>query len=199
MNATLVPLVLAAGASSRMGRPKALLDLAGRTALDRILDTCAWAGLARAVVVLGSDADAVEAGTDGKRGTIVRHAEWAKGMTTSAQAGVRALPASAEGFLVWPVDLPLVPAATLGELAIRFWILRQNRKSPIVVPRSGRRGHPVLFDRAYTGELLALPADRPPRALLETHPSEVEEVAAPEACVRDLDTPEDYARAMEGR
>ncbi len=195
MNHLLTPLILAAGASSRMGRPKALLDIGGRAALDCVLDTAAAARLGKAVVVLGSDAEAVERGSGAGRATVVRNADWAKGMTTSVQAALKALPREAEGFLVWPVDLPFVRAETVAELAMRFWILRQNRRLPIVLPKAGRRGHPVLFDRAYAGELAALKPDQPPRAVVERHPEQVEEIPAGEETVRDLDTPEDYARA----
>ncbi|MCE9582462.1 MAG: nucleotidyltransferase family protein, partial [Planctomycetes bacterium] len=149
MNTLLTPIILAAGASSRMGSPKSLLELGGRLALDRVLDTAAEAGLGRAIVVLGAEADAVAAKTDLARATVVRNPDWATGMTSSVQAGIRALPRTAEGFFVWPVDLPLVTASTLAELASRFWILRQNRRDPIVLPKSSRRGHPVLFDRKF--------------------------------------------------
>ncbi len=195
MNHLLTPIVLAAGASSRMGRPKALLDIGGRAALDCVLDTAAAAGLGRAVVVLGSDADAVEKGSGAGRATLVRNADWAKGMTSSVQAALRVLPAGAEGFLVWPVDLPFVRAETVAELAMRFWILRQNRRLPIVLPKAGRRGHPVLFDRAYAAEILALKVEEAPRAVVDRHAEQVEEIPAGEETVRDLDTPEDYARA----
>jgi CTP:molybdopterin cytidylyltransferase MocA len=178
-----------------MGRPKALLDIGGRAALDCVLDTVAAAGLGKAVVVLGSDADAVEKGIGAGRATVVRNADWAKGMTSSVQAALRVLPPGAEGFLVWPVDLPFVRAETVAELGMRFWILRQNRRTPIVLPKAGRRGHPVLFDRAYAAELLALKAEEAPRAVVERHPEQVEEIPAGEETVRDLDTPEDYARA----
>ncbi|NUN49412.1 MAG: nucleotidyltransferase family protein [Candidatus Brocadiae bacterium] len=197
MNSRLVPVVLAAGASSRMGRPKPLLDLRGRTALDRILDVCALAGVAPAVVVLGSDAEAVEAGCDLGRAIVARHGEWARGMTSSLQAGLRVLPAFAEGVFVWPVDLPLVPAQVVRELAIRFALARQNQRLPILIPRGSRRGHPVLFDRGYLADLLALPSDRPPRDVIDRHAGAVEEVRAGEEVVRDLDTPADYAAALE--
>ncbi|MBI2922498.1 MAG: nucleotidyltransferase family protein [Planctomycetes bacterium] len=195
MNHYLSPVVLSAGASSRMGRPKALLDLGGRLALDRILDTCALAGFAEAVVVLGAASEEITAGCDLKRARTVVNADWERGMTTSVQCGVRAIPDFAEGFLVWPVDVPLVPAATARELGLRFWILRQNRRNPIVVPKAGRRGHPVLFDRSYAAEILALRDSEPPRAILERHPEAVEEIEAGEEVVRDLDTPEDLDAA----
>lgn len=195
MNHLLTPLILAAGASSRMGRPKALLDIGGRAALDCVLDTAAAAGLGKAVVVLGSDAEAVARGMDAGRATVVRNEDWAKGMTSSVQAALRVLPPEAEGFLVWPVDLPFVRVETVAELGMRFWILRQNRRQPIVLPKAGRRGHPVLFDRAYAKELLGLKFEEAPRAVVERHAEQVEEIPAGEETVRDLDTPEDYARA----
>lgn len=194
MNLLLTPIILAAGASSRMGRPKALLEIGGRLAIDRVLDAAAEAGLGRAIVVIGAEADHLEAHADLSRATVVRNAGWAKGMTSSVQCGLRSLPAGSQGFFVWPVDLPLVPPSTLADLATRFWILRQNRRDPIVVPKSTRRGHPVLFDRRYVDEILALRMEDPPRVVVERHPDQVEEIAAGEETVRDLDTPEDYAR-----
>ncbi len=176
-----------------MGSPKALLQFGSRTALDRVLDTCA--GFGRPVVVLGSGADEIEKGCALGRATVVRNPDWSRGMTSSLQAGLRALPGDSEGFLVWPVDLPLVAAEAVSELGMRFWILRQNRRQPIVIPKASRRGHPVLFDRAYAAELLALKPDEVPRAVVERHAAEVEEVPAGEETVLDLDTPEDYARA----
>ena len=198
MNHFLIPLILAAGASSRMGRPKALLDLGGRTALDRILDTCALAGLGPPIVVLGCGAEAVEAGADVKRATVVRNAEWERGMTSSVQAGLKGLPKFAEGVFVWPVDLPLVPAQVPREMGLRFWILRQSRREPIVIPVGARRGHPVLFDRRYIPELAALAAGEAPRVVVERHADAVDEVRAGDEVVLDLDTPEDYERAKKG-
>ena len=195
MSHLLIPIILAAGASSRMGRPKALLELGGRLAIDRMLDTAAEAGLGRPIAVLGSEADTLEAKADLSRATVVRNTDWAKGMTSSVQCGLRAVPREAEGFFVWPVDLPLVPAATLAELASRFWILRQNRRDPIVVPKASRRGHPVLFDHRYAAEILALRPEEAPRTVVDRHAMDVEEVPAGEETVRDLDTPEDYSRA----
>ncbi|KAF0240353.1 MAG: putative MobA-like [Planctomycetota bacterium] len=193
MNHLLTPIVLAAGASSRMGTSKALLDFGGRTALDRVLDTAA--GFGKAVVVLGSGAEEIEKRCELGRATVVRNSDWAKGMTSSLQTGLKALPENAEGFFVWPVDLPLVPAETLRELGMRFWILRQNRRRPIVIPKASRRGHPVLFDRVYADEVLALSSGEPPRTVVDRHAAQVEEIPAGDVTVRDLDTPEDYARA----
>lgn len=178
-----------------MGSPKALLVLGGRTSLDRILDTAGEANLGRAVVVLGSQAEAVKAGCDLARADAVVNAAWATGMTSSVQAGLAALPRDAEGFFVWPVDLPLVPREILTEMTTRFWINRQNARVPIVVPRAGRRGHPVLFDRRYAASIQALDPARPPRDVVDTNSGAVDEVAAGEEVCLDLDTPADYERA----
>lgn len=143
-------LVLAAGASSRMGYPKALLPTLDNVPLAvhqmRLLRS---AGCARVAVVLGSRADAIAAKiTDGE---VVRNPDWEKGRLTSLQAGLRALP-EANVFLVLPVDTVGVRTETLAALL-------GATGSPVVRPfYRGQPGRVLRLDRATADDLLALPA-----------------------------------------
>jgi CTP:molybdopterin cytidylyltransferase MocA len=109
-----------------MGRPKALLDFGGRTALDLVLDACA--GLGDPVVVLGAHPDLRV-----PRGRIVVNSDWARGQTSSLKAGLRG---STGDFLLFPIDYALVTADDVRAVA--------SARGRIVIPsRDMRRGHPV--------------------------------------------------------
>ena len=143
-------LVLAAGASSRMGYPKALLPLPHGTPLAmhqmRLLRA---AGCDPVAVVLGSHADAIAAKiTDGQ---VIKNPDWSQGRLTSIQAGLRGLPGAA-GYLLLPVDTVGVRPETLAELL-------GAKGGPVVRPyHGGQPGRILRLDRATADELLALPA-----------------------------------------
>ncbi len=175
-------MVLAAGASTRMGRPKALLDFDGRRAIDLVLDACT--GLGAPIIVVGRD-------TFEARGTMIANRDWERGQTSSLKAGLRALPSDAKAFLLFPVDYALVTADDVRAI-VAAW-----RNQPLVVPsRDMRRGHPVLVSASLRDELLALPDTASAREVFHRYePAYVTAVSA--YVLMDLDTPEDYARALD--
>lgn len=188
--------VLAAGQSTRMGQPKLLLPWGGagtilRAAVQRVLA----AGLGDVVVVTGEHHDALTQALAGLPVSLVNNPRYAEGeMLSSLQAGLRALAASqAAACLVVLGDQPALEASVLGTLLGAY----AQGAGEIVVPvYEGRRGHPVLFDRAQWAGLLALPPGSAPRHLLRARPDAVAEVpVASASVVEDIDTPEDYRRA----
>lgn len=191
---SVVAVVLAAGASSRMGRPKALLDFDGLPAVALVLRTCAEAGAAAAVVVTAPAGDGVRAACAGAslpvHSAINPRPE--RGMLSSLQEGLRALPACA-AFLLFPVDFPVVPAAEVKRLVAHVGAGR------IVVPSfGGRRGHPALVDATLVPEFLALGDDQTARAVMSAHAAETVYLeAADDRVLLDMDTPADYARCLE--
>jgi molybdenum cofactor cytidylyltransferase len=196
-----VAVVLAAGASSRMGRPKSLLDFDGRPCLPVVLGACAAGGLQRVIVVTGPAADAVraQAGHPGLATTLAINERPERGMLTSLQAGLRALPAGATGFLIFPVDFALAPAAEIRRLCEAF-----SRRLPtqrIFVPSfNRRRGHPVLLDAALAPELLALNETETAsaRVVMAAHEQEIVHIdAEDDRVLMDMDTPEDYELCLE--
>lgn len=188
--------VLAAGASSRMGSPKPLLPLAEGTYLSRILSTLADCALLRVIVVLGSSADEVRAGVNLAGSEVLVNERWRDGMLSSLLVAVRAVEVdpAVSGLLVSLVDVPRFDRSTVLAL------LKEQRRSaaPVVVPTyGGRRGHPVLFDRSVFDELLAAPADQGARAVVHAHADSLREVAVDDPwIVRDSDTPAEHRRMI---
>ena len=147
-------IILAAGASSRMGTPKALLDYRGETfvgRLTRVLGACSQP----VVVVLGYHADVIRPQVPATA-TIVINPDPGRGQLSSLQTGLAALPAEADGFAFIPVDSPAVAENTVATLVQTFE--RRKPETLFVIPRlSGKRGHPVIAARSIASEFLALP------------------------------------------
>lgn len=189
-------IVLAAGASQRMGRPKARLPLGtgGDTFAGRIVRTLLDAGLPRVVIVTG--AERLEAGRGGvprdRRVRLVHHGGWAEGQLSSLLAGLDAVEEPAtEAVLVTLVDVPLVRPSTVRTL-VSAW---RATRAPVVRPVHGaRHGHPVIFDRAVFASLRAADPARGAKAVVEAHRGAIVEVEVDDAgAFRDFDRPEDLA------
>jgi len=185
--------VLAAGASRRMGSPKALLAFGATTALGRVVDACRAAGLGRPLVVVGAHADRVGPAAAALGARVVGNPRWAEGRTTSIQAGIAALPADAAAALLWPVDVCLPDRAVVEAL------LRARAAAPaaqVWVPcHGGRRGHPVLIARAATASLAALGPDEPARQVirgLAARGAVAHVEVEGDAVLRDMNTPQEY-------
>ena len=186
-------IILAAGASERMGYPKALLKFHGATFLETILDAASAAGVNRRVVVLGPDKSKVlsECSLDRHGVLVVENPIPETGPIRSLQLGIEsALNLSVDGVLVWHVDRPHVSVATVQGLLDRF---RAGGGSIVVPTFRGRRGHPVIFGRAVFHELVAVPEHEGARTVVRADPSRVIEVPVDDAAVvEDVDTPDDY-------
>jgi molybdenum cofactor cytidylyltransferase len=198
----LVGLVLAGGASTRMGRPKAALRLGpgGATFLAAAVGALRGGGVPRIVVVAGAHPaevrDALPPALPGVR--VVTHPGWAEGQLSSLLAGLAAVDGPlTEAVMVTLVDVPLVRPATVAEL-VAAW---RATRAPIVRPRIGdRHGHPVVFDRAVFGHLRATPVAGGARAVVEAFSDRIVEVPTADAGVmRDVDTPDEYRRLLAGQ
>ena len=182
-------IVLAAGKSERMGSPKALLPLSGRTFLENILDAIAQTSIEETVVVVGHHRKEIEAAVKLKS-VVVFNADYEKGMITSFQTGIRALSWDASGAFLFLVDHPLVEPATIEAMIAN---LAPNR---IVLPTfEGRRGHPALFSSEVLEEILALPSTEGANIVVRKDPGRIVEVPvnSPGILV-DVDTPEQFEK-----
>lgn len=192
----MLAMILAAGAGRRLGGPKALLELKGRTALERCVDALRDGGAEELRVVIGARAEEV----------LARHAElgvhflvnerWEEGQTSSLQAGLASAPITAECFALHTVDHPLLHAEQVERLRAAYADRPAGRR--IVLPSvDGRRGHPALFEAGIAEEFLALGPGEPAHSIVRRDPVRVHHVEfdAP-WLVRDLDTPEDLRDAL---
>jgi molybdenum cofactor cytidylyltransferase len=187
-------LVLAGGASSRMGRPKAALTIGpgGPTFAAAAVAALRGAGVPRVVVVAGAHPDAVRSALSQSPAVrLLTHPRWAEGQLSSLLAGLDAVDGPlVEGVIVTLVDVPLVRPDTVAQL-VAAW---RRTRAPIVRPRIGdRHGHPVIFDRAVFDRLRATPLAQGARAVIDAAGRDVVEVPTSDAGVmRDVDTPDEY-------
>jgi len=150
-------IVLAAGASSRMGSPKALLDVRGRPAVERVVAALRDGGAGEIVVVVGRHAGEIRAGADLRGVRVVDNPDWARGRTSSVQRGLAALPPGAEWALLALVDMPLVRPDTVRALLSA----RRGDADALVPVHDGRRGHPIALRRTLFAAIAALGPDAP--------------------------------------
>ena len=186
-------IVLAAGASLRMGSPKALLKLSGKTFLQHIVDVLASAGVHDVVIVLGANANVIKTQLHWFRGTVVTNNDWNSGMLSSVIAGLGALGRpGVEGALFCPVDHPLITKEVVEDLVQAF---SASQKQIIIPTYEGRRGHPVIFHSSLFPELIAAPMDTGARAVVHNHEKDIAQVTTDhEGVIINIDTPEDYER-----
>jgi CTP:molybdopterin cytidylyltransferase MocA len=165
--------VLAAGRSSRMGRPKQLAELAGRPLLEHVLATLAAAPLDGVVVALGAHACRIQAQVDLHGAVPFVAPGWREGMGTVLAQTAAAYGPGRDALVVALGDQPLVNAAAVGAL-VAAW---RGGAGPVVsAAYDGRPGHPKLFARPALERLTGLRGDRGARDLLAAHPEWVSAV-----------------------
>jgi molybdenum cofactor cytidylyltransferase len=194
----IVAVVLSAGESSRMGRPKALLPVGNTFFLDRIVASLRQTRVERIVVVLGHNAPALEEKIRHLPVTILVNPDYSRGQLSSLQVALRALEKEAvDGIVLHLVDHPFIDARLVDRMIDEFYAAQPL----IVVPVCrGRRGHPVIFSRRLFPELLAAPLDEGAKSVVRAHASETLEVATDEEGITcDIDTPEEYRRFIGGK
>ncbi len=189
-------LVLAGGASRRMGTPKALLPIYGTTFLRHIVTTIRAAGISDVAVVLGADAARIRPTMAWFNGIIVENTEWEKGQLSSVCAGLACLAERAvDGALVWPVDHPTIGPDVATDMLRAF---ESSGKGIILPLHAGRRGHPVLFAARMFSLLRAASLDAGAREVIHAHSEEICEIVTPDAGVlRNIDTLEEFLQCRQ--
>jgi molybdenum cofactor cytidylyltransferase len=183
--------VLAAGRSTRMGRPKLTLEIAGRTMLHHVVDHVRQSRCDGIVLVVGEAADRVARDVRGPGVQIVINERYGEGMGTSIAAGISALPPECEAAIIVLGDQPRVTAAAIDALIDAY----RTTGKPLVASRyGGGPGAPTLIGRALFDEARRLGGDTGGRRLIERHPDLVHEVPLSPDLAADLDTPEEFAR-----
>lgn len=183
-------IVLAGGMSARMGRSKPLLPWDGRTVIETIVTRLLAARPAEIVVVTGYQADGVRRALGDLPVGIIHNPDFERGeMLSSLQAGLRALPDSVAACLVVMGDQPFIDGRVVGQVLTAYAEGQGNIVAPVY---RGQRGHPVLFDRRFWPDLLALESGAP-RDVIRRYPDQLATVEVDtDSIVRDIDTPEQY-------
>ena len=186
-------IILAAGGSSRMGRPKQLLPFQGRSLLRGAIENTRSAGCDPVVVVLGADADGLAGEIAGTDAQVVVNSDWPAGIGASircAIAAITSMPRAPDAVLILLADQPRVTSETLRKLIAAY---RESGKAVCAASYAGTIGPPVIVSRQYFADLSALPPDRGAKQLWIAHPESLATVALPEAA-DDIDTLDDFQR-----
>ncbi len=187
--------VLAAGASARMGRAKQLLPLGKNTVLAQTLNNIRAARMHEMVLVLGASAEVIrqqlpQALLEGVK--VVVNQDYGQGMATSLRAGLSALDPRSDAALIVLGDQPFIRPQTLDRIVEEY----SRSRAPIVIPSyQGNRGNPVLLDRSVFSEVMALEGDIGCRAIFGSHLEDILKVEVEDPGVLlDIDDPGDYDR-----
>ena len=188
-------ILLAAGASRRMGSPKALLKIHETTFIHRCVNVLHTSGIEKIIVVLGADAGRITHALAGAQVIIALNEQYQTGQLSSVIAGLRVAESfSPDAILLHPVDHPLISKTVTASIIQRF---KQNGSSIIVPTFNGRRGHPVLFSSKLFEEIKNAPPDVGARSVVWSHASEVVEIETDDGGILfNVDTPEDYKRLL---
>lgn len=180
-------IILAAGSSSRLGKPKQLHEWQGRSLLRHAVDNARALLNERVIVVLGANAEAIRSSVELDDVRVVLNPEWQEGIASSIRAGIAALPGQAEAALMLLTDQPLVGRETLKNL-LDNW---QNARQRIAVCYyNDTVGVPALFPSTFFGMLSALRGDRGAKHLLLEQSESLLKIPIPEAGL-DIDTTDD--------
>jgi molybdenum cofactor cytidylyltransferase len=184
-------LVLGAGGSTRLGRPKQLLPYGDRTLLDHTMATARACHFDQLVVPIGGAAAEVRERVDLSGAEVVVNYAYGSGCSSSIAAALDAVDPRCEALVLMLGDQPGVTPATVAAL------LDGRGDAPLAVCRyDDGRGHPLAFDRSVFGELADLHGDKGVWRLLDERADEVTEVRIAGPIPLDVDTPEDYQAVL---
>jgi molybdenum cofactor cytidylyltransferase len=183
-------IILAAGESKRLGRPKQLLDWFGIPFIVKIIDTATESGLYPVVVVTGAHYQEVEKCVQNKEICILRNKQWKKGQSSSIIQGINALNEDgSKSFMVLLCDQPQVPNELIRKLVL---VSKENIIDIVATSVNGKICPPILFKPICIDELKKLQGDQGGKGILEKF--KVKTVKwKDERLILDTDTEEDYA------
>jgi molybdenum cofactor cytidylyltransferase len=195
-------LIPAAGKSRRMGRPKLLLPVAGATVLEHVLSAIRSAGVADILVVVAPDADDLAQVAASAGAHVLRLDADTPDMRATCEHGLAWIDANLhprhdDGWLLLPADHPTVRPEVVRAL---LTAARENPDKTIIVPtHAGRRGHPTWLRWPHVAAIRDLAPEKGLNVLIRSNADGTLELAWPsDEILRDLDTPEDYRRLLEG-
>ena len=182
--------VLAAGGSRRLGRPKQLVSVGGRSLVQHAADCCLAGGCKPVRVVLGASFARIRPRLQDLPVELLRNEDWQEGIASSMRIGVRELPAGVEAVLLATCDQPRLSPGVVRRLIAAF---DGSPGGSAACEYAGTVGVPALFGAGRFEELLALRGDHGAKKLLLSNPGSLARVPWPDGAV-DLDCPEDLDR-----
>jgi molybdenum cofactor cytidylyltransferase len=193
MNSAII--LLAAGASSRLGQSKQLLRIGSETLIEHSVNVALQSGVTSVKVVLGANADNHRKHLDNLPVEIIHNETWSKGMGNSIKVALNKIIKSdttLECVIIMVCDQPFITSQNIKNLLSRY---EETPGSIIVSHYNNTSGVPALFDRSHFEELLSLDDEQGAKKIIQMQAA-VEEIDCPEGAY-DIDTPEDYQKFVE--
>ena len=183
-------IILAAGESKRMGFPKMLLPLNGKTMLENVIRNVEGSDVEDILVILGGGPETLKEIVNNSSAKYCFNENYTSGMLSSVQCGFRNLTADVDAILVFQGDQPLITAAIVNKV---IEVYRAADKGIVIPTYNKKRGHPILIDKKYRNEIEKLDAREGLRSLSSLVPDDVLEIETNSAGIlRDFDTYHDY-------
>jgi molybdenum cofactor cytidylyltransferase len=182
--------ILAAGASTRMGTPKQLLLYQGRSFLRHTVEVAIASVCRPIVVVLGACAQQIQPEVSQLPVQVVENGQWTEGMSSSIRAGIKALSAagSMEAAVLALCDQPFISSQIVNQLVETY----QTTGKPIIASEyTGTSGVPALFSQTFFSELTALKGSEGAKQVMKKYAHQVFGIPFPKGAI-DVDTPKDY-------
>ncbi len=183
-------IILGAGESSRMGKPKLLLPFGDTTMIGTVIDNVLASSVEKVIVVLGSNYEPHRQEIKNYPVEIVHNKRYRDGMFSSVQCGLKSVSATTDAVMVMLGDQPMIETREIDQLIDSYM---GSEKEIIIASHEKKRGHPILFGRKYIKELTGYPREASLRDLLKKHASEIQEMkTGNDGILRDIDTENDY-------
>jgi len=187
-------IILAAGESRRMARPKLLLPFGEKTIIETVLDNAVSSKANYTLLVIGGFREKIKQKTKGLSIITIFNPDYMRGMLSSVQMGFRSLPEGAQAAVVLLGDQPSISHTVIDKVIEGY---SQTTKGIVLPTYKKKRGHPVLFDMKYKSEIATLSPEVGLRGIVYGHPNDVYEVPVTTSSIlRDIDDMQDYKREL---
>ncbi|KPL11268.1 MAG: hypothetical protein AMS26_20370 [Bacteroides sp. SM23_62] len=187
-------IILGAGESSRMGKPKLLLPFGDTTMIGTVIGNVLASSAEKVIVVLGSNYEDHRLAIKDYPVEIVNNSRYREGMFSSVKCGLKAVSGAADAVMVLLADQPMIGAGEMDKLIESY---RDSEKKIIIATHGNKRGHPVLIGSKYIHEIVGYPMQGSLRDILQNHPEDICEVQTDNAAIlRDIDTEADYQEEL---
>ncbi len=190
-------IILAAGESKRMGKPKLLLPYGDKTIIETVIQTVMQSEAKNIIVVLGSEKEKIRSLISRYPIIITENNEYQSGMLSSIQCGLRSVPEEANTVMILLGDQPMINGTVIDQLTDA---LRHTDKGIMIAVNNGKRGHPILINVKYKKEIEKLGPENSMHDFTRKFASDILEVETETPDIlRDIDTPEDYNKEIKYR